>query len=104
MSDPVEQAAEAIWRAEGRLISQIWAWDELHEETQAHYLKLARAAIDALGLQEEWTALPRERLYLGAPKLFPSYAAAKAHRDGWVPGWVLFSRLVSRWVGEETKP
>lgn len=101
MSDPVEQAAEAILRAEGRLISQIWAWDELHEETQAHYLKLARAAIDALGLTEEWAVDHREPLAyskLSGPPTERVRAGAETL------GKSIVWRLVSRWVGEETKP
>lgn len=117
MSDPVEQAAEAILRAEDRLISQIWAWDELHEETQAHYLKLARAAIDALGLTEEWAAGSAGgfgHAWDSKPKAQRSLATILSNnaryraRTGRDPDWgedpYIASRLVSPWVrvGEET--
>lgn len=54
-STPIERVAEAIYLADvGAKLADLYPWSGLDSETTgAHYLRIAEAAIEALGLTEE---------------------------------------------------
>lgn len=48
---PVEQVAEAIWRAS---TGREDPWDSLNTPQKSHWRRLSRAAVEALQLTDEW--------------------------------------------------
>lgn len=66
-------------------------WDEVPEGTRDYYRRLARAAIDALGLTEEWRCI--------------GWVSTSTEKTAWLQhesnGGEVQSRLVSGWVRKD---
>ena len=110
MSSPVEQAlvdkvAEAIWRAGYPRESADRTWRDLVNKT--HYRRMAVAAIEALGLRDEWcvgVVYPPREDYPGAtvpqqPWPIVSREAAELYKRDKYPDdcYTIHRRLVGPW-------
>lgn len=95
MADTVDAVARAIWEEDGKTDDggKHWdiAWEQLTAPEQGFYSRLARAAIDALGLTEEWRCT-------GWVFTRDEDAAQKQRAAN---GGEIFSRLVSGWVRKD---
>ncbi len=59
--DNVDAVAQAICERDwGGRPFPYFGWESLNGEKQQYYRRMARAAIDALGLTEEWRCIGRE--------------------------------------------
>lgn len=96
MSDIVERVAEAIWRADHRAnMPESWVACAYPN----YYGTLARAAVDALQLTEEWAA---KNPYSGGVIEVPENSEENARKmKAIIPDTDVLSRLVSPWLAEE---
>lgn len=75
MPEPIDSVAQAIQKLDD---TGGWPWEKLSDAARDLYRRMARAAIDALGLTEEWRCV------------------------GWLTsGREVQSRLVSKWVRKD---
>lgn len=90
----VSKVAEAIWSADNRSTAY-WpsrTWVDIREDERQAYVELALAAIDALGLTEEWGSVVAEQE--------PGVHRSREHAERSVAQFAeLNPRLVTRLVG-----
>ncbi|OBS01869.1 hypothetical protein A9W98_17960 [Mycobacterium gordonae] len=98
MTDTVDAVAQAIFIENSGPAVELAEyfepcpdWDEVPEGTRDYYRRLAQAAIDALGLTEEWRCI-------GWVFTRDEEAAQKQHAAN---GREVQSRLVSGWVRKD---
>lgn len=93
MPDQLDTVARAIWQA--HTFGTPIEWGEITVASAIQYRRMARAAIDALGLTEDWAI----RNGTGTYPMPEELARDKAGR--WPESFCAITRLVSPWVKAE---
>nr|WP_156772880.1 hypothetical protein [Mycobacterium gordonae] len=88
MPEPIDSVAQAIQKLDA---TGGWPWEKLSDAARDLYRRMARAAIDALGLTEEWRCV-------GWVFTRDEDAAQKQHAAN---GGEIHSRLVTGWVRKD---
>ena len=88
MPDTVDAVARAIQKLDA---TGDWPWEKLSDAARDLYRRMAQAAIDALGLTEEWRCI--------------GWVGTSTEKTAWLQhesnGGEVQSRLVSGWVRKD---